>query len=85
MARHIYRTSGTCSVEISFELDGDIIKNIRFLNGCNGNAKGISALADGMRADDLIRKLAGIRCDKRKTSCPDQLARAVRLALEQRA
>lgn len=82
MATYTYKTAGTCSVQITFDLTGDIVSDIRFTRGCNGNTQGVSTLADGMRAEDLIKKLDGIRCEGKPTSYPDQLARAVRQALE---
>jgi uncharacterized protein (TIGR03905 family) len=76
-----YRTQGTCSRSISFELEDGIVTNIRFEGGCNGNLKGISALAEGKKADEVIESLAGIRCGFKSTSCPDQLAKALSEAL----
>lgn len=73
-----YRTSGTCSRSISFEIDGDTVKNVSFEGGCNGNLKGIAALVDGMKTDDVIARVEGIRCGFKSTSCPDQLAKALR-------
>lgn len=72
-----YRTRGTCSQLIHFELDGDIVKNVQFLGGCHGNLQGIGKLVEGMKADDVIERLQGIRCGSKTTSCPDQLARAL--------
>lgn len=72
-----YKTSGTCSKLIDFEIDGDTIKSVAFTGGCNGNLNGISSLVRGMRVDDAIGKLKGIRCGVKDTSCPDQLARAL--------
>lgn len=72
------RPRGVCSMQIKFEIDeNNIVKNVKFLGGCNGNSKGISALAEGMKADELIKRLRGIDCNGKGTSCPDQLARAV--------
>jgi uncharacterized protein (TIGR03905 family) len=71
-----YRTSGTCSSAIEIEVDGDIIKSIRFVNGCRGNTQGVAALAAGMKIDDVIARCRGIQC-RGNTSCPDQLARAL--------
>ncbi len=79
-----YKTQGTCSSAIDIELDGDTIKNVHFYGGCNGNTTGISALVKGMKAEEAINKLGGIRCGFKNTSCPDQLARALKLALEQK-
>ncbi len=72
-----YKTNGTCSQLIDFEVEDDIIKSVAFTGGCNGNLKGISALVSGMRVDDAIAKLKGIKCGFKNTSCPDQLARAL--------
>lgn len=73
-----YRTHGTCSRSISFEVDGGVVKNISFEGGCNGNLKGIAALAEGMKIQDVIERVEGIRCGFKSTSCPDQLAKALR-------
>ncbi len=74
-----YKTRGTCSVMISFDVnDDDTVSNIQFLGGCNGNLKGIGALAEGQNIDALIEKLSGITCGHKPTSCPDQLARALK-------
>ena len=72
-----YKTSGTCSQLIDFEVDGDVIKSVAFTGGCNGNLHGISALVTGMKVDDAISKLKGIKCGFKNTSCPDQLAHAL--------
>ena len=72
-----YKKSGTCSQLIDFEVEGDIIKSVAFTGGCNGNLKGISTLVSGMKVDDAIAKLKGIKCGFKNTSCPDQLARAL--------
>ena len=76
-----YRTQGTCARSISFDLEDGIVKNISFNGGCNGNLKGISALAEGKTAEEVIATLSGIRCGFKSTSCPDQLARALKEAL----
>ncbi len=78
-----YATKGVCSRKITFELDGDIVKNVRFEGGCHGNTQGLAALAEGMKADELVKRLAGTDCRGRGTSCPDQLAIAVKEAMEQ--
>lgn len=77
----IYKTRGTCSRSIEVELDGDIIKSVHFVGGCNGNTKGLSALVTGMKAQDVIDRLEGTDCEGRGTSCPDQLAKALRQAM----
>ena len=68
---------GVCSRKITFDIEGNIVKNVRFAGGCSGNTQGLAALAEGMDADELIKRLAGIRCGFKGTSCPDQLAKAV--------
>ena len=72
-----FTPSGVCSQKITFELDGDLVKNVKFTGGCNGHLKGIGALVEGMKKDEVIEKLSGIRCGFKRTSCPDQLARAL--------
>ncbi|MCI7790707.1 MAG: TIGR03905 family TSCPD domain-containing protein [Lachnospiraceae bacterium] len=74
-----YKTHGTCSTLIDIETNGDIIESVVFTGGCNGNLQGISALVKGMKIEDAITKLKGIKCGFKNTSCPDQLA----LALEE--
>lgn len=78
----VYKTSGVCSREIHFELDGDTIKSVEFIGGCDGNTTGICQLVAGMKVNDVIKKLEGVRCGFKPTSCPDQLAKALRLATE---
>lgn len=75
-----YKTSGTCSQMISFDIEGDVITNIKFLGGCDGNLKAISKLVDGWTVEQIEEKLLGNSCGGRPTSCADQLARAVRAA-----
>ena len=77
-----YKTKGTCSTQIDFELNGDIVSNVRFTGVCNGNLHGISSLTDGLTVEQIENKLKGIRCGFKPTSCPDQLAIAVREAYE---
>ena len=73
-----YQPEGVCCKKIEIELtDDDIVKDVKFTGGCNGNAAGIATLVKGMRIDDVILKLKGITCGARKTSCPDQLATAL--------
>ncbi len=76
----LYKTKGTCSRAIEIELDGDTIQNVTFIGGCNGNTKGIAKLVKGMKVDEVIEKLEGTDCNGKGTSCPDQLARALRQA-----
>ena len=73
-----YRTKATCSQRIIFEIEDNILKNVQFVGGCNGNLKGISALVEGLNVDDVIAKLEGIHCGFKTTSCPDQLAKALK-------
>ena len=80
---HIYRTKGTCSREISFELDGDKVRNVHFVGGCDGNLKAVSKLVDGMSVTQIEALLGGNNCGRRSTSCADQLAVAVQQAYEQ--
>ena len=79
---YTYRTQGTCSSQITFDLDGDVVTNVKYYGGCNGNLQGISKLVNGMTVDEIEKKLGGIRCGFKSTSCPDQLAKAVRKAYE---
>lgn len=76
-----YRTKGVCASHIELELEGEIIKNVRFIGGCSGNTQGVSALVKGMTADEAIKRLEGIKCGFKPTSCPDQLAKALKEAL----
>ncbi|MFR1518965.1 MAG: TIGR03905 family TSCPD domain-containing protein [Clostridia bacterium] len=76
--QYIYRTSGTCSSQIHIETDeNDVIRRVKYTGGCNGNLQGISAIVEGMKAEEVIKKFKGIRCGMKPTSCPDQLARAL--------
>ena len=77
-----YTPKGVCSRKIHFEIEDGIVKNIRFAGGCSGNTQGVCRLAEGMKAEDIINKLSGIRCGFKGTSCPDQLAKAVAEAME---
>jgi uncharacterized protein (TIGR03905 family) len=72
-----YKPTGVCSQEINIELDGDIIQSVSFVGGCNGNLQGIGALVKGMKVQDAIDRLQGIKCGFKSTSCPDQLAKAL--------
>ena len=80
--KYTYKTKGTCSREISFELEDGIVKNVSFVGGCNGNLKGISRLAEGQSAEHLIKTLEGTKCGFKSTSCPDQFAIALKEALK---
>lgn len=72
-----YKTQGTCSQEIEIELKDGVIDFVQFTGGCNGNLKGVSALVKGMKPEEAISRLKGIRCGMKSTSCPDQLAKAL--------
>ena len=74
---YTYRTKGTCSRSITFDIEDGVVRNVQFEGGCNGNLKGIGAIVDGMKVEDVIDKLSGIRCGFKSTSCPDQLAQAL--------
>ena len=73
----IYKTKGTCSTSIDVELKDGVIDSVKFTGGCNGNLQGISALVKGMKPEEAISRLQGIRCGFKPTSCPDQLAHAL--------
>lgn len=77
-----YKTKGTCSQKIFFDIEDGKVRNVEFLGGCNGNLKGIAALIDGMDIDEVITRVEGIRCGMKSTSCPDQLAQALKQAKE---
>lgn len=76
-----YKTRGTCSQYINFEINDGIVSKVQFLGGCNGNLKGIGALVEGMKVEDVIARVEGIRCGMKSTSCPDQLAQALKEAV----
>lgn len=76
-----YTPSGVCSRSIDFELENGIVKNVQFTGGCSGNTQGVAALIQGMPAEEAIRRLKGIKCGYKPTSCPDQLAKALEEAL----
>ena len=78
-----YKTKGTCSQMIYFDLEDGKVKNVQFLGGCNGNLKGIGQLVEGMDVDDVIARLEGTTCGMKRTSCPDQLAKALKEAKAQ--
>ena len=73
---------GVCSRAIDIELEGEIIRSVRFTGGCAGNTRGVAALIEGMNVHEAIKRLSGIRCGFKPTSCPDQLAKALQEALE---
>lgn len=78
--QYTYTTKGTCSREILFEIEDGKVKNVQFIGGCNGNLKGIGALVEGMSVDEVIARVEGITCGPKATSCPDQLAQALKAA-----
>lgn len=82
MYHYDYLTTGTCSQLISMDLDGEIVRNVVFTGGCNGNLKAIPILIEGMTVEEIEKKLTGVECGRRGTSCADQLAKAVRKAYE---
>jgi uncharacterized protein (TIGR03905 family) len=75
-----YKTKGTCSRAILFDVEEGLVKNVQYIGGCNGNLKGIGALVEGMAVEDAIARLEGITCGMKSTSCPDQLAQALKEA-----
>ena len=75
-----YKTKGVCSRKITFDVENEQVKNVKFEGGCNGNLKGIGALIDGMNIDEAITRMKGIKCGMKSTSCPDQLAHALEQA-----
>lgn len=75
-----YKTQGTCSQRIFFEINDGKLHNVQFIGGCNGNLKGIAALVEGMDIDDVIARVEGTTCGMKRTSCPDQLAQALKQA-----
>ena len=83
--QHIYNTRGVCSMQIIFDLDGDVVSNVVFIGGCNGNLKAISKLVNGMTVEQIEGYLKGNTCGYKPTSCADQLAIAVRKAFQEEA
>ena len=79
---HKYTTRGVCSRSITFDVEDGVVRNVSFEGGCAGNTKGIAALVEGMSAEEAVRRLKGIRCGFKTTSCPDQLATAIAQTLE---
>ena len=76
-----YKTKGTCSRSILFDIEDGKVKNVQFIGGCNGNLKGFGALVEGMDVQDVISRVEGIQCGMKSTSCPDQLAQALKEAV----
>ena len=81
--KYNFAQKGVCSSKVEFELDGDIVRNVRFTGGCNGNLKALAAMAEGMDAHEVAERLKGITCGFKKTSCSDQFAHSLEKALEQ--
>lgn len=78
----VYRTKGVCSQAIEFEIDDDKkVRHVKFIGGCSGNTQGVASLVEGMDAEEVVKRLDGIQCGHRPTSCPDQLSKAIRQAL----
>ena len=78
-----YTTKGTCSKAIDFEIEDGLVRNVSFKGGCNGNTQGVSALVEGMPVVEVVKRLEGIKCGPRPTSCPDQLAKALKESLQE--
>ena len=82
MLHYDYRTKNTCSQVISLDIEGDVVRNISFMGGCDGNLKAIPILVDGWTVEEIEKKLSGVTCGHKGTSCAEQLAKAVRAAYE---
>jgi len=78
---YTHKNTGTCSRAVSFDIIDGKVRNVKFESGCNGNTQGVAALIEGMDAQEAVRRLDGIRCGYRGTSCPDQLAQGIKQAL----
>lgn len=81
--KYSYKTQGTCSTQIVFDLTDGAVHDVHFVNGCDGNLKAIGKLVEGMKAEDVITRCSGVCCGRKSTSCGDQLATALKLAMEQ--
>ena len=81
--KYTYKTQGTCSTQIIFDLSDGEVHDVHFINGCDGNLKAIGRLVEGMKAEDVIDRCGGVSCGNKSTSCGDQLATALKLAMEQ--
>lgn len=82
MKHYTYRTKGTCSTKIELDLDGNIVHNVKFTGGCDGNLKAIPRLVEGMTVEEVEKRLSGIQCGFKNTSCGDQLVKACQAAME---
>lgn len=81
MRSMIYQTKGVCASQISFDIEDGLVKNVKFYGGCSGNTQGVAALVEGMPVQEVIDRLEGIRCGFKPSSCPDQLAKALKETL----
>lgn len=81
--RYTHKNIGTCSTSVSFDLENGIISNVQFIGGCNGNLKSISSLVEGQKAQEVAKKLNGITCNDKPTSCGDQFAKAIAEAIKE--
>ncbi len=79
---YVYKTKGTCASQIEVELEGNVVRNVKFTGGCHGNLQAIPKLVEGMTVEEVERRISGIRCGMKNTSCGDQLAKACRAAYE---
>ena len=82
MFSYTYKTKGTCSTQITLDLEGNVVHNVKFTGGCQGNLTGIPLLVEGMTVEEIESKISGVKCGFKPTSCPDQLSKAVREAYE---
>jgi len=82
MSSYVFKPKGICASQIKFDINNDVVYNVAFSGGCSGNASGLARLVEGMRASDVIKTLAGIKCGARTTSCPDQLGKAIQDAMD---
>lgn len=82
--KYVYTPQGTCSRLIEIEMNDGVVGDVKFMGGCNGNLKGIASLIKGMKPEDVIARLDGLKCGAKPTSCPDQLSQALKEILQQR-
>lgn len=75
--KYVYKTQGTCSTNIELDVEDGVVGKVTFWGGCNGNLQGLSRLVEGMKVEDVLQKLEGVRCGSKPTSCPDQLCHAL--------
>ena len=81
MTTYTYYPKGTCSKQMEVDLEDGVIKDVRVLGGCNGNLKGVAALCEGMKAEEIIKRIEGLKCGMKQTSCPDQFAKSLQKEL----